>query len=204
MLRWRGANLRSQKELNVFSHFCPFCPFWAKSCHPNMVEYFPCRCCSNLFDPPNWLVLVPGKPTRYGLGGAGSIPAELRGPDGRCSIIYVQIQIFHVFSMWCGPIPTMWMKAWHVPIHPARHRGAARCKKLGTKRMCRTWGSSLCFVSAFVAHSAPVALCGIVGLFTLDLKSGLKVWKTNRITFSDFEVQTRKSKLNRNLLPILL
>ena len=160
MLRWRGANLRSQKELNVFSHFCPFCPIWAKSCHPNMVEYFPCRCCSNLFDPPNWLVLVPGKPTRYGLGGAGSIPAELRGPDGRCSIIYVQIQIFHVFSMWCGPIPTMWMKAWHVPIHPARHRGAARCKKLGTKRMCRTWGSSLCFVSASMAYSASVTLCG--------------------------------------------
>ena len=162
MLRWRGANLRSQKELNVFSHFCPFCPFWAKSCHPNMVEYFPCRCCSNLFDPPNWLVLVPGKPTRYGLGGAGSIPAELRGPDGRCSIIYVQIQIFHVFSMWCGPIPTMWMKAWHVPIHPARHRGAARCKKLGTKRMCRTWGSSLCFVSASMTYSASVTLCGDV------------------------------------------
>ncbi len=132
-----------------------------------MVEYFPCRCCSNLFDPPNWPVLVPGKPTRYGLGGAGSIPAELRGPDGRCSIIYVQMHIFHVFSMWCGPIPTMWMKAWHVPIHPARHRGAARCKKLGTKRMCRTWGSSLCFFSAFMTYSAPVALCGCVrGLMT--------------------------------------
>lgn len=160
MLRRRGANLRSQKELNVFSHFCPFCPFLAKSCHPNMIEYFPCRCCSNLFDPRQLACPGAWEANEVWFGGCGFNSrgvARARRPllDYLCATYFPCV--FHVL----GPIPIMWIKAGHVPIHPARYRGAARCKKLGTKRMCRIWGSSLCFVSAFVAHSASVAPCGL-------------------------------------------